>query len=204
MTSHAGTPPEQLLSQARGGDVEALGRLLDSYRNYLKLLARTLSGNGPRDRLDHSDLVQEVFLAAHRGFARFRGGSEPELVAWLRRILARRLFNQIKKDQTVGQDIRRQVSLDAMLEQSNQALQRALAVPGSTPDAREARREQAVRLADAVAELPPDSMEVFTLRTLDELPWKEVAARMGRSEGAVKMLWSRTMFRLHAMLRERP
>src|SRR3954452_19292324 len=106
MTSRAGIPPERLLEQARGGDVEALGRLLESYRNYLGLLARSLAGPGRRGRLDHSDLVQEAFLHARRGFDRFRGGSEPELVAWLRRILAGVLANQLKRDRTQGRDRR--------------------------------------------------------------------------------------------------
>ena len=39
----AGRPPdpEQLLAEARHGGREALGRLLELYRNYLALLART-------------------------------------------------------------------------------------------------------------------------------------------------------------------
>ena len=61
--------PESLLVQARAGDGAALGRLLELYRNYLRLVARASIGQALRVRLDASDLVQETFLKAHREFA---------------------------------------------------------------------------------------------------------------------------------------
>jgi RNA polymerase sigma-70 factor (ECF subfamily) len=204
MTSRAGTPPERLLRQARDGDVEALGRLLESYRNYLGLLARSLAGPNLWGRLDHSDLVQETFLNAHRRFAQFQGDTEPELAAWLRQILAHNLANQFKKHRRQGRNHRREESLESMLDRSHQALQRALATRGSSPSAQAARREQAVLLADAVAALPADYRDVFQLRSMDRLAWDKVAAQMGRSEGAVKMLWKRAMVQLNEMLQERP
>ncbi len=65
MTSSDATP-ERLLKQARAGDEAALGRLLELYRNYLRLVARALIGQALRVRLDASDLVQETFLKASR------------------------------------------------------------------------------------------------------------------------------------------
>jgi RNA polymerase sigma-70 factor, ECF subfamily len=50
--------PELLLAHARDGDETALGRLLELYRNYLRLVARALIGQALRVRLDASDLVQ--------------------------------------------------------------------------------------------------------------------------------------------------
>ena len=69
--------PELLLAQARAGDAPALGRLLELYRNYLRLVARAMIGQALRVRLDASDLVQETFLKAHREFRQFLGSSEP-------------------------------------------------------------------------------------------------------------------------------
>ena len=79
---------EQLIAAARGGDATTLGRLLEVYRNYLRLLARLELDRRLRGKLDASDVVQEAFLDAHRYFPAFRGTAEAKFVAWLREILA--------------------------------------------------------------------------------------------------------------------
>lgn len=58
--------PEYLIERARSGDTEAFGQLLTQYHNYMRLMARALAGTALLKRLDSSDLVQEVFLEAHR------------------------------------------------------------------------------------------------------------------------------------------
>jgi RNA polymerase sigma-70 factor (ECF subfamily) len=77
------TTAERLISRARAGDEHALGRVLEHYRKYLRLVARSRIGLAMRIKVDPSDLVQETFLKAHRDFAGFRGHGEDELVAWL-------------------------------------------------------------------------------------------------------------------------
>ncbi len=86
--------PDQLIAQARGGDEAALGILLELYRNYLRLVARSLIGVALRVKLEPSDVVQETFLKAHQEFGGFRGQDERQLIAWLRRILTSTLADQ--------------------------------------------------------------------------------------------------------------
>jgi RNA polymerase sigma-70 factor (ECF subfamily) len=194
--------PEILLEQARAGDEAALGRLLELYRNYLRLVARALIGQALRVRLDASDLVQETFLKAAREFGQFLGSTEPELTVWLRRILVNTLANQAKHHRRRSRDYQRQESLEAMLDRSSEAVQQALATPSQSPSAHAVRREQAVLLADALEKLPADYREVFILRNLEHIPFDQVAARMGRSPGAARVLWKRAMDRLSQLLRE--
>jgi RNA polymerase sigma-70 factor (ECF subfamily) len=195
--------PEDLLDRARAGDQAAQGRLLELYRNYLRLMARSLISRPLRVLLDASDLVQESFLKANREFHRFAGSTEAELVAWLRKILVNTLANQAKHHQAQGRDYRRRQSLEAMLDRSSLAVQSALAAPISSPSAQAMRREQAVLLADALEQLPAHYREVFILRNLEHLPFPVIARRMGRSLDAVQVLWKRALDRLIAMLRER-
>ena len=116
--------PDLLLAQARAGDVAALGRLLELYRNYLRLSARAMIGQALRVRLDASDLVQETFLKAHREFRQFMGSTEPELTAWLRQILVRTLANQARHHRRKGRDYHRDEPLEALLERSSIEAQR--------------------------------------------------------------------------------
>jgi RNA polymerase sigma-70 factor, ECF subfamily len=194
--------PELLLAQARAGDARARGQLLELYRNYLRLMARQLISQPLRARIDASDLVQETFLKAYRDFAGFLGTSEPELVAWLRQILVRTVADQVKRHRAKGRDYRREEPLDVMLDRSSLAIQQALAVPVSSPSSRVSRREQAVLLANALEKLPDAYREVFILRNLEHVPFDQIAARMGRSSGAVRKLWTRTMLSLKRMLEE--
>jgi RNA polymerase sigma-70 factor (ECF subfamily) len=201
--SNSEDSPERLLEEARAGCRDALGRLLELYRNYLRLLARTQIDLALRVRLDPSDLVQETLLEAHRDFRQFAGSSEKELVAWLRRILVRNLADQVKRHKAQARNWGRQESLEALLDRSSSAAEEALAKGISTPSAQAARREQGVLLADALARLPPDYREVIVLRNLEHLKFDDIAARLGRSAGAVRMLWSRALEKLGRLMEDR-
>jgi RNA polymerase sigma-70 factor (ECF subfamily) len=194
--------PEALLEQARTGRSAALGQLLELYRNYLRVVARAMIGQALRVRLDASDVVQETFLRAHKEFGQFLGRSEPELVAWLRQILVRTLANEARHHRRRGRDYQRDEPLEVLLERSSMGAQRALAAPLSSPSAIASRREQAVLLADALEKLPADYREVFLMRNLEHIPFEEIAVRMGRSAGAVRMLWTRTIKKLTQLLEE--
>ena len=200
-SNSASPTPEQLLCLARAGDGPALGRLLELYRRYLALLARLQIGRRLQGKVDDSDLVQETFLKAHRDFADFRGGTERELVAWLRQVLAANLATLVRRFLgTQRRDVRLEENLAGELEQSSQALDRGLPAPHSTPSQRAARREQAVLLADALGRLPGDYREVIILRYLEGLPLADVATRMGRSVDSVKKLWTRALVQLRRTL----
>jgi RNA polymerase sigma-70 factor (ECF subfamily) len=199
---HPDATPEALLNQARAGNAAALGQLLELYRNYLRLMARSLISQPVRIRLDASDLVQETFLKAHREFPSFLGSTEPELVAWLRQILVRSLADQVKRHRARKRDYRREEPMEVLLDRSSLAIQERLASHQSSPSAHSSRREQAVLLADALEKLPADYREIFLLRNLEHIPFDEIAARMGRSSGAVRMLWTRAIAKLSHLLKE--
>jgi RNA polymerase sigma-70 factor (ECF subfamily) len=200
--SQADAIPELLLAQARAGDTAALGQLFELYRNYLRLIARSMLNGALRLKLDASDLVQETFLKAHRQFTGFSGRDEPELVAWLRQILVRTLADQAKYYRRRARNLRRQVSLEELLEVAGGAAQQALADSFPSPSSLAVRRERAVLLADALEKLPADYREVFVLRNIQHIPFNEIAVRMDRSPGATRVLWTRAMRRLSQLLEE--
>jgi RNA polymerase sigma-70 factor (ECF subfamily) len=193
--------PEQLLRLAAAGDGEALGALLGLYRDYLRLLARLGIDRRLRNKVDPSDLVQETCLEAHRDFGQFRGSTEAELLAWLRRILATNLANVVRHYLgTKGRDVRLERELEIELDESARVLHPGLVAAQSSPSRQAARREEAVLLADALGRLPKDYREVLILRHLEGLPFAEVAQRMRRTEDSVKNLWARALARLRRAL----
>lgn len=174
---------------------------LERYRSWLGLLARLQVEPRFRAKFDASDIVQQTLLEAVRDWPRFRGGSEAELAAWLRQILAHVLLHEVRRHGGAQRrDIGREVSLEAALAESSRRLGAALAAPGSSPSERASRHELELRLADALARLPADYAEIILLRNVEGLSHEEAACRMGRGVGAVRMLWVRALARLRQEL----
>jgi RNA polymerase sigma-70 factor (ECF subfamily) len=194
-------PASELIDRCRQGDAVAREHLFQRYRHYLHVLARAQIGRHLRAKCDASDLVQLTLLEAHRDFAGFQGQHEGELLAWLRRILAHNLFNEARRFSVQQRDTAREVSLEqwrAGLDSSSAALGRCLADSTPPPGELAADREAAVRLADVLGRLPEDYQTVLVLRVFEGLPAEEVAQRMDRTAGAVRMLQMRALTALRA------
>lgn len=186
-----------LIQSAKRGETQQLGKLLQSYFNYLTVLANTQLDRRLRQRLSPSDLVQETMLAAHRDFAAFRGSTPQELVGWLRQILIHVLHGAIARHvKAEKRDIRREISIDQVqVSVDRSAINLAAILPAQTqsPSTPMQQQEHSHQVADKLAELRPDHREVIILRNLQGLTFDEVAERMGRSSGAVRMLWLRAI-----------
>jgi RNA polymerase sigma-70 factor (ECF subfamily) len=191
----------RLLAAFRSGNLPAQGEVLGRYQPWLLLLARVQIDSQFQGKFDPSDVVQQTLLEAYRDFGQFRGGTEAELMAWLRQILAHVLAHEIRRYRgTQQRDLSREVSLEQALAQSSQRLGEVLAGSQSSPSQQAARHEGEMLLAEVLARLPEDYREVIVLRNLEGLPHEEIARRMGRSAGAVRMLWVRALDRLRQEL----
>jgi len=192
--------PAQLLASAQAGDGQKLGHLLQLYRNYLTVLATTQLDARLRKRVSPSDLVQETMLSAYRDFEQFRGNSEPELLAWLRKILINCLYHAYEVHmQAKRRDVRRDVSLEEVnkvLDRSVVRLAHVLADKGASPSACVAQRERGVAMADQLAKLRREYRDVIVLRNLQGLSFDEIAVQLGRKTGTVRMQWLRAIEKL--------
>ena len=186
--------PHALLRYAKSRrHPDAVGRLFDVYRNYLTLVARTQIDHRIGARFDASDIVQETFLDAHQGFADFKGMTEAELLAWLRKILIRNILDQVKFADAQKRDLRREESLDAGMERSSLQIIRALGKSSSTPSRQATNREQSVVIADALAQLSDEHREVVIQRNFFHRSFAEIAEEQGKTQGAIRMMWLRAL-----------
>lgn len=193
-----------LIAAARDGDVAARDRLLGRYRGYMVLLARMSAHRTLRAKFDASDVAQDALIRAQQGLPEFRGATEGELLAWLRRILVRTLSNTRRAYRADARDVGRERPIEDLVDASSRALSRLPAARGTSPSRGAERREAGLLVVDGLARLAEDDREVITLRSLEERAWSDVAARMGRSEEAVRALWGRAVQRLGRTLRESP
>lgn len=203
MTSSSCSFPNVLISRAREGNHGRLGQLLELYRRYLRLLARLQIYGRLQGKIDASDLVQETLVQAHQDFGQFHGTTEAEFVAWLRKIMASKVANTIRRFVgTQRRDIRLERDLCADLDRSSGGLERALVDSTASPSQRAERREQAVLLADALEQLPPDYREVMIRHHLHGYSLPDVAQQLGRSADSVRKLWARGLANMRNLLKE--
>lgn len=195
---------EARISRARQGDRDSLGDLLHGYRPYLKLLAGIQIKARLQSKVDPSDVVQEVFLDAHRYFPRFRGDSEGQLVGWLRGILAGTLANVFRRFYgTEARDATLERSIQSDVDASALNLSQALVAEGASPSDQAMWNEQSVLVADALDRLPEHYRTVILLRHGEGCTFPEVAERTGRSLDSVQKLWVRAVTQLRQSFGER-
>jgi RNA polymerase sigma-70 factor (ECF subfamily) len=172
---------------------------LERYREYLRLLARLHLGARLQAKLDASDVVQQTLLEAHQRRDQIRADSEEELKAYLRKILAHKLADAGRK---YGREVANERSIEAALELSSAHLKQLLAAEQSSPSQQAMRREMDVRLAEALAQLPPNQREAVVMKHLEGLSVKEISEHLGSTEAAVGGFLRRGLRKLRELLQE--
>ena len=173
---------------------------LEKFRSYLDLLVRHRLDGRLQGKLDGSGVVQQTLLEAHQGFSDFRGSSEGELAAWLRRILIRNLTDEARKLDAGKRDLHRERSLEQAVEQSSANLVAWLAQVQSSPSQQAVKHEQLADLISALAHLPEDQRTAVELHHLEGCSLADVAEHMQRSKQAVAGLLFRALKRLRELL----
>lgn len=137
-------------------------------------------------REDAEDLLLEVFLAALE-YASFAGMSVKEQEGWLWSVARNKMVDHYRRAAR-----RPGVQLDLVLEDLFERDEYA-------PEHITLRHEEYARLRATIKTLPELQQEVLRLRFANDLRCSEIAKVLQKSEGAVRMLLSRTMKLLRAI-----
>lgn len=187
----------ELVERARGGDAAARERLFARCRSYVGVAARAQVESWLRAKVDASDIVQQTLLDVHRGLEQFRGETEAEWLAWLRRILNHNATDFVRQYRmTKKRQAGREVPLQPGGDDSRRGFANDPCDPSPSPSQIVVQRERELELSEALTRLSADHQEVILLRNLQRLPFDEVARRMGRTRPATQMLWMRAIRKL--------
>lgn len=168
---------ETALKLAAQGDQEAFGVLYERYvsRIYSYIYYRT--GN----QHDAEDLTARVFFRALRHVENYKDRGLP-LSAWLYRI-AHNLVANWHRDNSR----RNEVPLDEIL---------LVRHGGDLPEVVLIENEEKEKLLKVIHHLPADRQQLILLKFGEHLSNAEIGRVMGRSEGAIKSLYHRTLLSL--------
>ena len=178
-------------------------RWLVQHEKWLTLLARCEIDSRFQGKFSASDAVQQTMMAAWKDWDDFRGTNTQQRLAWLRKILAHQLAHLARHYAgTKKRDVNREVSLEASLAQSSSRLGMLVAAGETSPSGQAAEGERQRMIAEVLEQLPDEYRQVIILRNLEDRSHAEIARRMHRSEGAVRMLWLRALERLKIQLEQ--
>ena len=184
----AADPGWEVLARVAAGDTQAFAALVDRHQRRLFRLCERLLGDAEEAR----DAVQEVFLKAFRKAGDFR--PRGQVYTWLYRIAVNHCLNRLRR--------RRLVQLVRLASPAETAAGETppFDPPDAAPDPAAAlaarRRWQAARRA--IERLPPSQRAVLVLVRFEGLSYRETAAALGITEGAVESRLVRAMRRLAA------
>jgi len=163
----------------------------ERYRRYLHTFARIQLDPRLQAKIDASDLVQQTLLEAHQKRDQFRGETSGEMACWLRQILAHNLADTLRTLRRAKRDIGREQNLAAAMDRSSARLEAYIAADQTSPSMHAQRDEQAIALADALAQLPEAQREAIVLQHWHGWSLKQIAEHMDKTPVAVAGLLKR-------------
>ena len=174
---------EKAIPLAAEGDAEAFGFLYQKYVTAIFNYIYYRTGN----QYDAEDITARVFHRAFGHISSYKFMGVP-FSAWLYRI-AHNLVANYHRDSSR----KREVSLEDHLDLHTQ---------GDHPETALVVTQDNEALLSAIRKLTPDRQQLLILKYVEHLSNNEIAVIMGRSEGAIKSLYHRTLLALKSFLGE--
>jgi len=127
------------------------------------------------NRTDAEEAAQDIFVKVYQSLPKFKGDSS--FSTWLYRVTANHCLDILRK-----RNRRRTVSLDALIEQDGDQIQKLFSTPGVASSQMEDRQ-----LVDKIlSTLPENYRTILTLREADGLEYQQIADVLNCSLDSVK------------------
>ncbi len=194
----------ELIEKINQRDGEALAVFIDQNRNRLAGFLRSITGEHLLAVVEIDDLLQEVSTAALTGL-----GTAPldqyDPMQWLQQLARRRVvdahrfhFDAQRRDVSRQQSINKPSSSDT----SQMGLEQLLAASMTSASAAFSRDARMMRLQQAIEDMTDEQKTAIRLRYAEGLPTKEIAAKLGKTDVATRVLLSRSMRQLEKELED--
>lgn len=179
---------EELIEQAKDGDVDSFNQLIYKYEG----LAYSVARRTLRDPESAADAVQNGFVKAFRGLNGFRGGN---FRAWLMRIVTNCCYDIHRSEKR-----RPTESLDHLLSGAEHFPH--LTDPRESPEQYAGRMELGSIIEAGIGTLPVDQRTVIVLRDIHGYSYQEIVEITEEAMGTVKSRLSRARAGLRDYLQQ--
>lgn len=196
---------EELIASAASGQPNALGDLLQSFRDQLIRIIKFRMDPRLRGRLDADDVVQDAFIEATERFSTYVEKREMPFFLWLRFITVQKLFQMHRRHLGVkSRDAGREISIySSPCPQATSAVLAAhLLGKHTSPSLAAMRAEATNRVEKALNSMNEVDREILALRRFEKLKNDQVAKLLNISKTAASNRYIRALERLQKEVKE--
>lgn len=192
------TQQQKLIEEIAKGNRESLAEFFQIRR--FDLLAVILSKMGPglRKKVEAEDIFQEVCSTALQSLDKVQI-SDAGPFGWLCEIADRRIIDQQRKFSAGKRDSARETGIHGKSDE-DVGLVNLLVASITSPSRAFSRHQKEFQLIQAMKQLPENQQQVLELRYSQGKSSKEIAAEIGKSDGATRVLLTRSLQKLKEVM----
>ncbi len=204
MTDSQETDPRRtaLEERIRAREPAALAEYIELRRPQLTAFIQRQLSSALAKKIEADDLLQDVSAAALRALPEYDMGDRDPF-SWLCQLAERKIIDAHRRFSSKKRASDREVAIDAARPDSSQGgLVNLLVASMTTPSEAFSRGQREYKLLEALQQLDETPREALRLRYIEGLPTKEIAERLGKTDGSVRVMLSRSLTKLQDILGE--
>jgi RNA polymerase sigma-70 factor, ECF subfamily len=190
-----------LVQRIRTGDRDAFLEFVEQKRLPMLAFIERHQSDALKRKVEAQDILQEITLSAVNSFDTM-DLSERDPFSWLCQLAERRIIDTHRK--YVGaqkRSAKKEVALGAPGGDNDKGgLIDILVASMTSPSKAFSRGQREFRMLEALEELPEEGRIALQLRYIQGLPSKEIADHLGKTDGAVRVLLTRSLNKLQKIL----
>ena len=192
-----------LVQQIKAGDGDALAKYIVQRTPQLLGFIEKRMSDGLRRRVEPTDILQELTTSAWQALSGVEWGDRDPF-GWLCQQAERRIIDAHRRHfGAQKRSASREVNLStggSGGDDDSGGMANLLAASITSPSGVLSRQQKEFHMLQALESLPEDAREALRMRYVDGLPSKEIAEKLGRSDGAVRVLLTRSLQKLQDIL----
>lgn len=192
------TEDDNLIRRIRTGDQNAMAELMERYRGQLLATASRKMSDLLKRSVEPDDVIQEAMTYCLKTFSeidcRFL-----DPMPWVHQVLERKIVDAHRHHAAQKRAADKGVPLSGATDSSPGLIDLLIASITSASQAF-ARNRREERLMIAMQQLTKEQQDALRMRYVDNLPSKEIAEKLGKSDGAIRVILTRSLRQLEELL----
>jgi RNA polymerase sigma-70 factor (ECF subfamily) len=192
-----------IVQKIKAGDGEALASYIAQRSPQLLSFIEKRMSDALRRRVEAADILQELTTSAWQSLSGVEWGDR-EPFSWLCQQAERRIIDAHRRHfgaqkRSAGREVNLSAGGSSGGDEGG-GMADLLAASLTSPSGVLSRQQKEIHMLQALESLPEDAREALRMRYVEGLPSKEIAQKLGRTDGAVRVLLTRSLQKLQDIL----